>query len=69
MSVLKELPATLLMRPVGFDTLAVRVWLETSESAFQMAAPAALLLVAVSFPAVVLLVGRQGRLPESATVE
>ncbi len=71
LSVLKELPATLLMRPVGFDTLAVRVWLETSESAFQTAAPAALLLVGVSFPAVTLLVGRQGpdRVGVSTTVE
>ncbi len=29
--VLKELPATLLLRPIGFDTLPVRIWIEASE--------------------------------------
>jgi iron(III) transport system permease protein len=28
---LKELPATLLLRPAGFDTLAVRVWVWAAE--------------------------------------
>ncbi|MFZ5825161.1 MAG: ABC transporter permease, partial [Bacillota bacterium] len=31
LNVLKELPATLLMRPAGFDTLAVRVWIDADE--------------------------------------
>lgn len=44
----KELPATLLLRPVGFDTLAVRVWVEAAESQYYLAAPAALLLVLIS---------------------
>ncbi len=42
---LKELPATLLLRPPGFDTLSVRVWIEASEGFYAMAAPAALLIV------------------------
>jgi len=45
---LKELPATLLLRPAGFDTLAVRVWIWASEGFYTQAAPAALLLVLVS---------------------
>jgi iron(III) transport system permease protein len=45
---LKELPATLLLRPAGFDTLAVRVWIWASEGFYVQAAPAALLLVVVS---------------------
>lgn len=45
---LKELPATLLLRPAGFDTLAVRVWVWASEGFYIQAAPAALLLVAAS---------------------
>lgn len=50
-SAIKELPATLLLRPPGFDTLAVRVWVEASEAVYHMAAPAALLVVIVSlFP-------------------
>jgi iron(III) transport system permease protein len=42
---LKELPATLLLRPAGFDTLAVRVWIWAEEGFYIQAAPAALLLV------------------------
>jgi iron(III) transport system permease protein len=42
---LKELPATLLLRPAGFDTLAVRVWMWAGEGIYTQAAPAALLLI------------------------
>ncbi len=45
---LKELPATLLLRPAGFDTLAVRVWMWATEGFYLQAAPAALLLVLAS---------------------
>jgi iron(III) transport system permease protein len=47
-SAMKELPATLMLRPAGFDTLAVRVWINTSEGFFSLAAPPALLLVLAS---------------------
>lgn len=47
-SSIKELPATLLLRPAGFDTLSVRIWIEASEGFFEQGAPAALLLVMVS---------------------
>lgn len=53
---LKELPATLLLRPAGFDTLAVRVWIDASEGYFAAAAPAALALVLLAaLPLAVLL--------------
>ena len=52
---MKELPATLLLRPVGFDTLAVRIWLEASEELYQLAAPPALLIVIITIPVVWLL--------------
>ena len=45
LTVLKELPATLLLRPTGVDTLATRLWTETGVAAFSTAAPYALLLV------------------------
>lgn len=45
---LKDLPATLLLRPAGFDTLAVRVWVWAEDGFYAQAAPAALLLVLVS---------------------
>ncbi|HSM24035.1 MAG TPA: iron ABC transporter permease [Anaerolineaceae bacterium] len=48
MSSLKELPATLLLRPAGFETLAVRVWIWSEEGFYFQAAPAALLLVITS---------------------
>ncbi|MDQ0340385.1 iron(III) transport system permease protein [Caldalkalibacillus uzonensis] len=47
-SSIKELPATLLLRPPGFDTLAVRVWVEAREAIYHLAAPAALLIILVS---------------------
>ena len=47
---LKELPATLILRPTGFDTLPVRIWIEASEEMLEMAAPAALMLVVGTLP-------------------
>ena len=43
----KELPATLLLRPTGFDTLATRIWTDTTVADFSAAAPSALALVAL----------------------
>ena len=48
LTAMKELPATLLLRPAGYDTLAVRVWTSASQGLYAQAAPAALLLVAVT---------------------
>ncbi|MGI9666207.1 MAG: ABC transporter permease, partial [Acidimicrobiia bacterium] len=45
---LKELPATLLLRPSGFTTLAIRIWSSADELLYTRAAAAALLLIAVS---------------------
>ena len=47
-SAIKELPATLMLRPPGFDTLAVRIYFEANEAIYYLAAPAALLIVLVS---------------------
>jgi iron(III) transport system permease protein len=51
----KELPATLLLRPTGGDTLAVRLWSHTGAGQFGAAAPFAVLLVLVAAVPVVLL--------------
>ena len=59
LSTMKELPMTLLLRPIGFETLATEVWSATSVSAYSRAAPAALLLVAVSAPIVLRMVVRR----------
>jgi iron(III) transport system permease protein len=54
--VMKEMPATLLLRPLGYETLAVRVWQATSESLWEAAALPALTIVAAGVLPVVLLV-------------
>ena len=45
---MKELPATLLLGPVGFETLATSIWSAASEAFFTRAAGSALLLIVVS---------------------
>ncbi len=50
LSVLKELPATLLLRPTGFDTLATEVWSKAGVGAYGAAAVPALMLLVVSLP-------------------
>ncbi len=45
---MKELPATLILSPLGFRTLATGVWANISEAFFAQAAGPALLLVLVS---------------------
>ena len=45
---MKELPATLLLSPTGFNTLATSVWAFTSEAFFARAALPALLLIVLS---------------------
>ena len=54
--VMKELPATALLRPLGNDTLAIAVWEATKDSRFDTAALPALLIVAVSLAPVVLMI-------------
>jgi iron(III) transport system permease protein len=56
--VMKEMPATLLLRPFGYDTLAVRVWQLTSESLWEAAAFPALTVVAGGIFPVLMLVRR-----------
>src|SRR5690606_25698620 len=45
--VLKEMPMTMLIRPFGFETLAVEVWLRTTEAMWIEAAPPSLAIVLV----------------------
>jgi iron(III) transport system permease protein len=51
LTAMKELPATLILRPTGFETLATRIWSESAVSAWSGAAqPAMLLLLASIVP-------------------
>ena len=54
-AVMKELPATLMLRPIGVDTLATELWSKTSIGAYGAAAPIGVLLVLVGLvPAMML---------------
>jgi ABC-type spermidine/putrescine transport system permease subunit II len=48
LTVMKELPVTLLLRPIGFDTLATRIWSATADGFWTRAAGPALLLIVLS---------------------
>lgn len=48
LTTMKELPATLLLRPTGFDTLAVRIWSAADELFYARAAASALVLLVLS---------------------
>lgn len=57
LSAMKELPATLLLRPIGFDTLATEIWKLTQVGAYSQAAVPALTLIVVSAPVLYLVAG------------
>ena len=59
LTAVKELPATLVLRPLGFDTLPVRVWTPARDGLYADAGPAALLLVLVSLVPLYLLLARR----------
>ncbi|MEE8278286.1 MAG: iron ABC transporter permease [Thermoanaerobaculia bacterium] len=58
LTAMKELPATLLLRPTGFETLATRIWTTASEGIYSQAAVPSLLLLAGSALPLYLLVIR-----------
>ncbi len=54
--VMKEMPATLIMRPFGWDTLAVRIYQWTAEGQWERAAfPAVTLIIAGLLPVMILI--------------
>jgi iron(III) transport system permease protein len=59
LSVMKELPATLLLRPNGFETLAIRIWSSTAEGFLTRASAAGLVLLAVSIVPLFLVMSRE----------
>jgi iron(III) transport system permease protein len=54
---MKELPATLLLAPTGYNTLATRVWGATEEAFYARAAAPALMLVLVSALSIAFILG------------
>ena len=59
---MKELPATLILGPLGFKTLATSVWSASSEAFFAQAAAPALMLIMISSVPMAFLVMRERRL-------
>ena len=59
--VIKEMPATLLLRPYGWDTLAVRIYEMTSEGEWQRAALPALTIVLLGLAPVIISIKRTVR--------
>ena len=66
LTAMKELPATLLLRPMGFETLATRVWTGATAGMYSKAAGPALLLVLICAVPLYLLARRMevSRVPE-----
>jgi iron(III) transport system permease protein len=59
LTAIKELPATLILAPIGFETLATEIWSATSVGFFERGAIPSLLLLAISAPSLYLLAGRE----------
>jgi iron(III) transport system permease protein len=58
LTAMKELPATLILRPTGFDTLATRIWSSAADGFYAEAAIPSMVLLGVSALPVYLLVIR-----------
>ena len=64
---MKELPATLILGPLGFKTLSTAVWSAASEAFFaQAAAPALALILISSVPMAVLVMRERSLAPAGA---
>lgn len=60
LTTMKELPATLLLRPTGFETLVTRIWAAESAGLHGYAAIPALILVIVSGLSMVIILRQEG---------
>lgn len=60
--VMKEMPATMLLRPFGWDTLAVRIYEMTSEGEWERAALPAITLILAGLIPVIVLVRRSAKI-------
>ncbi|MDQ3571516.1 MAG: ABC transporter permease subunit, partial [Actinomycetota bacterium] len=59
LTAIKELPATLILAPTGFDTLATEIWKATNVGFFERGAVPSLILLAVSAVPLYLLAARE----------
>ncbi len=69
LTAMKELPATLLLAPIGFKTLATMVWSSVSEAYFATAAaPALLIILLSSVPMTIFILREQSHEPNRRTM-
>ena len=61
LSAIKELPATLLLAPIGFSTLATSVWSYTEDVYFARAAAASIVLVAMSALSIIIILHQESK--------
>lgn len=59
LTTMKELPATLILSPLGFRTLAMSIWMDVSEAYFARAAVPALILILISSISLALLMSKE----------
>lgn len=59
LTIMKELPSTLLLSPIGFKTLATQVWTGAEAASFSHAAASALVLVAISAISVTIILSQE----------
>ncbi|KKL88079.1 hypothetical protein LCGC14_1928310, partial [marine sediment metagenome] len=59
LTAVKELPAALILAPIGFETLAMEIWQATSVGFFERGAVPSLVLLAISAAPLYLLVARE----------
>jgi iron(III) transport system permease protein len=58
LTAIKELPATLLLAPIGFNTLAVHIWKATENVSYSDAAAGSLAMLVVSIGSTLLLLSQ-----------
>jgi iron(III) transport system permease protein len=59
LTAIKELPATLILAPIGFETLATEIWNATNVGFFERGAVPSLVLLVISAPSLYLLMRRE----------
>ncbi|CCH65728.1 Ferric iron ABC transporter, permease protein [Richelia intracellularis HM01] len=59
MATIKELPATMLLSPIGFDTLAIEIWQATENVDFAGAAAGSLAMLLVSIGLTLLILSQE----------
>lgn len=59
MTAIKELPATMLLAPIGFGTLATQIWQATENVDFADAAAASLAMLLVSMGSTLLVLSQE----------